>query len=155
MLTVSGPGRAGIILSIVMFPFITATGQSQSCQCQTQCLLPHQPWRERPEPERGQTAPAQSRSLISATTQCLLYLGKHCENITQGPQKCVIFKKTRKMQPCKSKYYFSKKIIPNLSFTLKFAWYLLKHGKLFFTHDDLAIHLFMKPSLDFLKIGVI
>ena len=93
MLTVSGPGRAGIILSIVMFPFITATGQSQSCQCQTQCLLPHQPWRERPEPERGQTAPAQSRSLISATTQCLLYLGKHCENITQGPQKCVILKK--------------------------------------------------------------
>ena len=58
-------------------------------------------------------------------------------------------------QPWKSKYYFSKKIIQNLSFTLKFAWYLLKHGKLFFTHDDLAIHLFMKPSLDFLKIGVI
>ena len=32
-------------------------------------------------------------------------------------------------QPWKSKYYFSKKIIQNLSFTLKFAWYLLKFGK--------------------------
>ncbi len=57
------------------------------------------PTMERPEPERGQTAPAQWRSLISATTQCLLYLGKHCENITQGPQKCVILEKQGRCNP--------------------------------------------------------
>ena len=46
-------------------------------------------------------ARAQSRSLISATTQCLLYLGKHCENITLGPQRREICNLENKQGRCR------------------------------------------------------